>query len=250
VGVFGLFLGYVLMIYNPLKHLRSSTPSEVSQFNCCMCCFSVGSDSFMTDHTSGQLGLGGEARPHALSEGGEPQLQLYSSPRRVGEDGLGEGRVEQIATGLDHCVILLRKPDGGQEILTCGINTDGQLGDASVQMCSPSLIHLKGDLFEPPLPSSSDDPIAGVAAGGDSSILWTASGRVWAWGNSEYGQCLVGGEAINQIRTPREATHDIKKSIKEKIVDIRFGGSSLVVLDGESHCVRERCLRLISTCLT
>jgi hypothetical protein len=80
----------------------------------------VEADRCITDHTSGQLGLGGEARPHALSEGGEPQLQLCSSPRRVDEDGLGEGKIEKISSGLDHCIALLRKPDGSQEILACG----------------------------------------------------------------------------------------------------------------------------------
>jgi alpha-tubulin suppressor-like RCC1 family protein len=127
-------------------------------------------------------------------------------------------------------------------------NTDGQLGDASVQMCSPSMIHLREETFEPPLPPTPDDPVVGVAAGGDSSLLWTASGRVWAWGNSEYGQCLVGGQAIDQIRTPTEATEDLSRSISGKVVDVRFGGSFVVILDGELQSRKERrreeCLRV------
>lgn len=156
-------------------------------------------------------------------------MELYSKPRRVDEDRISNGRLERIAVGLDHFVALLRQPDGSQEVLTCGNNTDGQLGDSTVNICSPSLTTLKS--FDPPLPPSSKDPIAGVAAGGDSSILWTASGRVWAWGNSEYGQCLVGGKAIDRISIPTEASQDIAQSIEGKVVDICFGGSFVLVLD-------------------
>lgn len=164
-----------------------------------------------------------------MSEGGEPQLELYSFPRRVDEDKIRDGRLERVAVGLDHFVALLSKPDGSQETLTCGNNTDGQLGDLTVKICSPSLITLKS--FDPPLPPSSEDPVVGVAAGGDSSILWTASGRVWAWGNSEYGQCMVGGKPIDRISISTEASHDIAQSIEAKVVDVRFGGSFVVVLD-------------------
>lgn len=164
-----------------------------------------------------------------MSEGGEPQLELYSSARRVDEDKISQGRLEKVAVGLDHFVALLNKPDGSQEILTCGNNTDGQLGDASVKICSPKLISVRS--FDPPLPPSLQDPIVGVAAGGDSSALWTASGRIWAWGNSEYGQCLVGGKTIDRIGTPTEASHDVAQSIEGRVVDVRFGGSFVVVLD-------------------
>lgn len=185
------------------------------------------------NHTSGQLGLGGEPRPYALSNGGEPQLQLFSSPRRVPLVEDSATTVEAISSGLDHTVVLLRHADGQQKVYTCGINTDGQLGLPSIRVSSPSLRLLCMETFQPSLPLSEDDPIVGVAAGGDTSAIWTASGRIWAWGNSEYGQALVGGKAIDRIDVPTEATDDVAQAIESKVVDIRLGGSFVVLLDGE-----------------
>ncbi|UZJ57353.1 hypothetical protein CBS101457_006673 [Exobasidium rhododendri] len=182
------------------------------------------------NHTSGQLGLGGAARPHALSEGGEPQLQLLSSPRKVGMKDFHNATVEKIAVGMDHTVVLMNV-DGVQVVATCGINTDGQLGDPEVRISSPSLVRLDPNQFEPPLPHTSHDPIVGISAGGDSSALWTSSGRIWAWGNSEYGQCLVGGKAIDRIDRPTEASVDVARCTEARIVDIRLGGCFVVVLD-------------------
>ena len=184
------------------------------------------------NHTSGQLGLGGLSEPYAQSEGGEPQLELFSSPRRVPieEDAI----IESIASGLDHTVILVRLLNGTQEIRTCGINTDGQLGHPSIQFSSPSFERIQPECFQPPLPPAEEDPVVGVAAGGDSSGLWTASGRVWCWGNSEYAQALVGGEPIDRIDVPTEATVSIANVLEgAKVVDIKFGGSFVVILDGE-----------------
>jgi hypothetical protein len=56
---------------------------------------------------------------------------------------------------------------------------------------------------------------------------------VWAWGNSEYGQCMVGGKAIDRIDRPTEASESIAQSTEGKVVDIRFGGCFVLVLDGE-----------------
>lgn len=187
------------------------------------------------NHTSGQLGLGGDSSPHAHSEGGEPQLQLFSSPRRVPSSSLlGEdARIEDIACGLDHTIILVRRANGTQEIYTCGINTDGQLAQPAVRISSPSLARLDSTAFDPPLPPDEHDPVAGVAAGGDTSLLWTASGRIWGWGNSEYAQALVGGKAIDRIDVPTEATQAVADATgNSRIADIKLGGSFVVLLDG------------------
>ncbi|PWN36657.1 RCC1/BLIP-II [Meira miltonrushii] len=182
------------------------------------------------NHTSGQLGVGGISRPYAQSEGGEPQLELYSSPRRVPiEDDIV---IESISSGLDHTVILVRLPNGTQEVRTCGINTDGQLGLPSVQFSLPSFKSIQPESFQPPLPPTEEDPIVGVAAGGDSSALWTASGRIWCWGNSEYAQALVGGEPIDRIDVPTEASSSVASVLQgAKVVDVKFGGSFVVLLD-------------------
>jgi Regulator of chromosome condensation (RCC1) repeat len=184
------------------------------------------------NHTSGQLGLGGFSKPYAQSEGGEPQLELYSSPRRISIED--DAIIESIGSGLDHTVILVRLPNGTQEVRTCGINTDGQLGQPSVQFSSPSFERIRPEIFQPPLPPTEEDPVVGVAAGGDSSGLWTASGRIWCWGNSEYAQALVQGEPIDRIDVPTEASGSIASILEgAKIIDIKFGGSFVVLLDGE-----------------
>lgn len=184
------------------------------------------------NHTSGQLGLEGLSKPYAQSEGGEPQLELYSSPKRVPLED--HTIIEAISSGLDHTVLLMRLPNGTQEVRTCGINTDGQLGHPSIQLSSPSLKRIPLESFQPPLPPTEEDPIVGVAAGGDTSAVWTASGRIWCWGNSEYGQALVQGEPIDQIKVPTEASSCIADVLQgAKVVDIKFGGSFVVLLDGK-----------------
>lgn len=111
------------------------------------------------------------------------------------------------------------------------VNTDGQLGNPSIRLSSPSLLQLNLNTFHPPPPSPEEDPIVGVAAGGDSSMFWTHSGRVWAWGNSEYGQGLVQSKAIDRIDVPTEATQDLTNVLGAKVVDIQLGGSFSVLLD-------------------
>jgi hypothetical protein len=187
------------------------------------------------NHTSGQLGLGGEEMPYAISEGGEPQMKLFSVPKEVQFDGVEEAQVQEIVkieSGLDHTIILVKSKDGKQSVYSCGINTDGQLGSRSHRICSTSFT--KVDLSAAGVPASNQDPIVGISAGGDTSVLWTQSGRLWGWGNSEYGQALVGAEAIDRIDVPTEASEDLAKSIEGKVIDVRFGGSFVIVLDGES----------------
>lgn len=72
------------------------------------------------DHTSGQLGLGGYSSPYALSEGGEPQLQLFSSPRRVESICSADVQIEAMSAGLDHTIFLTRHRNGSQSLMTCG----------------------------------------------------------------------------------------------------------------------------------
>lgn len=190
----------------------------------------------IVDHTSGQLGLGGPSRPYALSEGGEPQLLLYSSPRNVkfGKES-EDAEVMTLASGLDHTIVLMRKGKE-QQIRACGINTDGQLGLPDHRVSLPSMLEIPPPSFLPQgLPDVSEDPLVGIAAGGDTSIAWTKSGRVWGWGNSEYGQALVNGEAIDRIDVPTEATEALAQALVPgaRVVDVKLGGSFVVILDGK-----------------
>lgn len=177
---------------------------------------------------------------------------------------LGDGlNIQDMAVGLDHAVLLAAVPsaDAGPEeqvLMTCGrecsstffshslkltpyelafyfpVNTDGQLGlgppttpDTASRISSPSFISLPLSQLN----LSPDDSLVGVAAGGDTSFAWSQTGRVWAWGNSEYGQGLH-GRAIDRIDAPLEATEALPSEMG-KVVQIAAGGPFVVVLDGE-----------------
>lgn len=137
--------------------------------------------------------------------------------------------------------MILVDSGGEQQVRTCGINTDGQLGLPEHCISLPSLLAIPPSSFQPVLPSMDDDPLVGVAAGGDTSIVWTRRGRVWGWGNSEYGQALVGGEAIDRLDVPTEATDALKQALAPgaRVVDVKLGGSFVVILDSESPLAPE-----------
>ena len=71
-----------------------------------------------------------------------------------------------------------------------------------------------------------------VSAGGDTSFAWSKAGRVWAWGNSEYGQAGH-GKPIDRINEPLEATGPLKDAGVQGIKQIVVGGSFAAILDGE-----------------
>ena len=77
---------------------------------------------------------------------------------------------------------------------------------------------------------SQDDDLVGISAGGDTSFAWSKNGRLFSWGNSEYGQAL-GNEILDQILKPREVENFHQEM--GKIKDVKGGGSFVTVLDGE-----------------
>lgn len=68
-----------------------------------------------------------------------------------------------------------------------------------------------------------------VRAGGDTSLTLTENGRMFVWGNTEYGQALC--DSGDQLRTPTAAPCDIP------LADARLGGSFVVLRDG-TYAVR------------
>lgn len=92
-----------------------------------------------------------------------------------------------------------------------------------------------------------------LAAGGDTSFAWIQAGdqvRAWAWGNNEYGQCLVSDAHAGDVGTgaaaalhspdqlpfPVEVTQAIQQALGSgrRLADVKVGGSWLALLDGES----------------
>ncbi|CEH14004.1 hypothetical protein CBOM_01887 [Ceraceosorus bombacis] len=208
------------------------------------------------NHTTGQLGLTDPSSPYSsslasqTSQSGEPQMELYSAPRRVlfkrsdasemnkrrgNESDTNEGmRVMDVAQGLDHTILLIERCGTGdqeQEVWVTGINTDGQLGlgssDSSPRFLTRSFLRLETFWH-------ASDPLMLIRASGDTSLAQSRSGRVWTWGNSEYAQAF-GGEVQEAIRQPVEVTASVKDALREglgpKEEGPKLGGSWAVMLD-------------------
>lgn len=140
-----------------------------------------------------------------------------------------------LAAGLDH-VLVLAEADGAQYLWTCGrtclvnytytVNTDGQLGDNGhstfVRTLQP--VHV---------PLDDGERIARVAAGGDTSAVLSDRGRLWVWGNTEYGQGLQ-SRAADQLTAPTLAFIPGAP----RITNVLLGGSYILLLDGTYGTLR------------
>ncbi|KAK0554681.1 hypothetical protein OC846_002015 [Tilletia horrida] len=180
------------------------------------------------NHSLGQLGLGaGQSR----SSSGDPQLLLYSVPKQVqlpalsGDAEGSEARIDQVAIGLDHALVLRswqnKEGQRNAQVLGCGLNTDAQLG----------LPVATTHTFEA-LPNEINGAPTRISAGGDTSIAFDANAQTaWAWGNSEYAQAISNGKPLDRIETPTCIKHELQEALgSEQIKDIANGGSFTVVL--------------------
>ncbi|KAJ9085838.1 hypothetical protein DSO57_1009947 [Entomophthora muscae] len=119
--------------------------------------------------------------------------------------------VKQMACGLDHSVLI---SDCG--IFTMGWGADGQLGlgmDPPINHDTPTPIPLS----IPPV------EIKKVSSRHDCTIVLLESGKVYSWGNSEYGQGMH-GKKIDRVLGIKPILFD------EKVVDIAAGGSFSLLL--------------------
>lgn len=96
---------------------------------------------------------------------------------------------------------------------THAVNTDGQLGRADAGR------------FDTHLRRVALPPVDWVRAGGDTSLARATDGRVWVWGNTEYGQACLPGD---QLRVPHAMPLDVGGSV----ADARLGGSFALLLTG------------------
>lgn len=160
-------------------------------------------------NTRGQIGLGAKVQQAGIFT----QVPL---PAPV-------CRIEGIAAGLDHTLILAHVDQaphaaGTQQVWSCGLNTDGQLGRPAYMRYADHLGAVEVDI-------PAQERIVQVAAGGDTSAILTDMGRVWVWGNNEYGQGVASSSA-DQLRSPTQA--DVPPFIQE----IQVGGSFMLAMDG------------------
>lgn len=128
--------------------------------------------------------------------------------------------VEGIAAGLDHALVLARDAHGAQSVYAWGLNTDGQIGDPSAGTWTPVLRRAA-------IPLAPMERLVRVAAGGDTSAALTDHGRLFVWGNTEYGQVLQPADMADQQVVPVLAT-----ALPPRICDVQLGGSFVLLLDG------------------
>ncbi|KAI9318649.1 regulator of chromosome condensation 1/beta-lactamase-inhibitor protein II [Dichotomocladium elegans] len=152
----------------------------------------------------GQLGLAKSKQSHPGT------FVVQSSPALVTAT-----RVMDIACGLDHTVFVTED----QSIYAMGWGADGQLGLGTTT-----------DRDEPTrLRVSFGATIKKLTGSTDFTLALTDDGRLWTWGNSEYGQGMTGSK-IDRILEPIELEHS-------GVIDIAAGGPFSVVLteDGSVH---------------
>ncbi|EFN82875.1 RCC1-like G exchanging factor-like protein [Harpegnathos saltator] len=159
--------------------------------------FTLGNNSY------GQCG-----RPIIMSENYEKSLTIHHIPNINGR------KITAVTAGQDHSMLLTETG----EVYTFGWGADGQTGLAHYRNeYQPSLV--KGDL--------AGQRIIKVACVADCVLALSDKGKVFGWGNSEYGQ-LSTKDINHQINIATEL--DMFQDLGH-IVDIAAGGCFCMVLN-------------------
>jgi len=107
-------------------------------------------------------------------------------------------------------------------LFTWGDNEYGQLGDeTTIQRNTPIDITASFNLNE-------DETIIQVSLGGAHSSALTSTGRLFTWGDNEYGQ--LGDETTIQRNTPTDITASFNLNEGETIIQVSLGGYHSSVL--------------------
>ncbi|XP_011864274.1 PREDICTED: Williams-Beuren syndrome chromosomal region 16 protein homolog [Vollenhovia emeryi] len=166
--------------------------------------------------TEGLFTLGNNAygqcgRPIILSENYEKSMVVHCIP------DVKKSKIIAVTAGQDHSILLT---ETGQ-VYTFGWSADGQTGLSHYQNeYRPSLV--KGDL--------AGQRIIKVACAADCVLALSDKGKVYGWGNSEYGQLPARGDTY-QINVATELdTQELGH-----ITDIAAGGSFCMVLNNDGN---------------
>ncbi|KAG2173415.1 hypothetical protein INT44_008767 [Umbelopsis vinacea] len=155
----------------------------------------------------GQLGTGKCKHDSLVAE-----QVLETTPVQV--DGI-DGNITHIACGLDNTVLVTDK----KHVYSMGWGPDGQLGlgpESSSDRSTPTLV-----------PLMEGKHITKLAGSTDFSLVLTDEGKLWTWGNSEYGQGML-SRKIDRILEPLET------GISD-VVDIAAGGPFSIILKGNGE---------------
>lgn len=162
--------------------------------------------------TLGNNAYGQCGRPIIMNENYERSRVVHHIPNIKGK------QIKAVTAGQDHSILLTESG----EVYTFGWGADGQTGLAHYRNeHRPSLV--KGDL--------AGQHIIKVACIADCVLALSDKGKIFGWGNSEYGQLFMEGEN-QQVNIATEIG-----ALKEfgHIVDIACGGCFCMVLNNTGH---------------
>lgn len=177
------------------------------------------------NNASGQLGLSRSEYPFTVHS--PVELSIPETYQPQGGQSKARLGINQVASGLDHTLILCvqvgRKHGGETQVFATGLNADGQLGRPEVKVTSDSFAPLS-------FPLEKGEIITSIAAGGDTSFALSSAGRVFGWGNNEYGQALgPGGE--DQVRVPTDVTSRLIEAGLHHVTKVVVAGSCVAFVD-------------------
>ncbi|XP_029167744.1 RCC1-like G exchanging factor-like protein [Nylanderia fulva] len=167
--------------------------------------------------TEGLFTLGNNAygqcgRPIILNESYEKSMVIHHIPDIKGN------KITAVAAGQDHSILLTEIG----EVYTFGWGADGQTGLAHYRNeHRPSLV--KGDL--------AGQHIIKVACTADCVLALSDKGKVYGWGNSEYGQLSIKEDSYQvniatELNIPKKLGH---------IIDIATGGCFCMILNNAGN---------------
>ncbi|KAJ1984223.1 hypothetical protein H4R34_000783 [Dimargaris verticillata] len=125
-------------------------------------------------------------------------------------------RLRAVVAGLDHSVLLTTD----DEVYTMGWGSDGQLG------LGPDFTGCTA--IPAPVTGLGRQRIQKVATGADFTLVLTESGQLYAWGNSEYGQAML-GHKVDRILEP------VVVPFSHGVRDVACGGTHALVLTDASE---------------
>merc|ERR1719495_465174 len=140
---------------------------------------------------------------------------------------LGTIKVSAVAAGLYHSAALT----AGGQLYTWGANAKGQLGlgKNTDMVFSPTLVE-----------SLASVPLAGVACGGDHTLVVSRSGAVFAWGSNNHGQLGLGDltdriwpTQVSTLRNLKVLPGGVKAGLEHTVALTEEGG---VFSWGSSRC--------------
>ncbi|SOC47778.1 alpha-tubulin suppressor-like RCC1 family protein, partial [Rhizobium subbaraonis] len=162
-------------------------------------------------NSNGQLGIG--------------SLDNQGSPVALDASAFGGEKVASLAWGTSFALVLTE----GGEVYAMGSGVQGQLGNgtsgAGTRSNVPVLVDIPGT-------------VAKVAAGTNTSIAITTDGKVWGWGQSDYGQ-LIKGTIVDGVLTDAETSNSSTpfeiQGLPDNVVDVHIGSRWAIALtdDGE-----------------